>query len=256
MHPTAGATLVAARPPLVAFNLELAPPATLDDARAIAALIREGGEQGLPGVRAIGLWLENRGLAQVSTNVEDHRSHAAGGGRGRGRAARGRWLAPSSSASLPAMPSTASRPTCRCPATRRSRTRWPDARAPRKLRLQWHRPSASAAPSTAATPPARSRPAAAPAARRRPRSEKKQQRSETARQAKRLNKPPTWKGAIDARRSGLGVHVRVPAAHHHGNVVAAVLFGDLRASLCTCPSGYYLEQYLWRRRMRKKAATK
>ena len=36
-HPTAGATLVAARPPLVAFNLELAAPATLDDARAIAA---------------------------------------------------------------------------------------------------------------------------------------------------------------------------------------------------------------------------
>jgi glutamate formiminotransferase / 5-formyltetrahydrofolate cyclo-ligase len=71
MHPTAGATLVAARPPLVAFNLELAPPATLDDARAIAARIREGGEQGLSGVRAIGLWLERRGLAQVSTNVED-----------------------------------------------------------------------------------------------------------------------------------------------------------------------------------------
>jgi glutamate formiminotransferase / 5-formyltetrahydrofolate cyclo-ligase len=71
MHPTAGATLVAARPPLVAFNVELAPPATLDDARAIAARIREGGEQGLSGVRAIGLWLEHRGLAQVSTNVED-----------------------------------------------------------------------------------------------------------------------------------------------------------------------------------------
>ena len=34
LHPTAGATLVAARPPLIAFNLELAPPATLEDARA------------------------------------------------------------------------------------------------------------------------------------------------------------------------------------------------------------------------------
>src|SRR5262249_54523959 len=42
-HQTAGATLVAARPPLVAFNIELAPPATLADARAIAARIREGG---------------------------------------------------------------------------------------------------------------------------------------------------------------------------------------------------------------------
>jgi glutamate formiminotransferase/glutamate formiminotransferase/formiminotetrahydrofolate cyclodeaminase len=72
-HPTAGAVLVAARPPLVAFNVELAPPATLDDARRIAALIREGGEEGLPGVRAIGLTLPHRGgVAQVSMNVEDH----------------------------------------------------------------------------------------------------------------------------------------------------------------------------------------
>ena len=74
-HPTAGAVLVAARPPLVAFNLELAPPATLDDARRIAALIREGGPDGLPGVRAIGLELARRGgIAQVSVNVEDHRA--------------------------------------------------------------------------------------------------------------------------------------------------------------------------------------
>lgn len=73
LHATAGAVLVAARPPLVAFNVELAAPATLEHARAIAALIREGGAEGLPGVRAIGLWLEQRRLAQVSTNVEDYR---------------------------------------------------------------------------------------------------------------------------------------------------------------------------------------
>ena len=69
----AGAVLVAARPPLVAFNVELAAPATIDDARAIAALIREGGAEGLRGVRALGLELTARGgVAQVSTNVEDH----------------------------------------------------------------------------------------------------------------------------------------------------------------------------------------
>ncbi len=73
LHPTAGAVLVAARPPLVAFNVELAPPATVEDARAIAASIREGGPEGLESVRAIGLWLEHRGVAQVSTNVEDYR---------------------------------------------------------------------------------------------------------------------------------------------------------------------------------------
>jgi glutamate formiminotransferase / 5-formyltetrahydrofolate cyclo-ligase len=75
LHPTAGAVLVAARPPLVAFNVELAPPATPADARAIAAAIREGGPEGLPGVRALGLALTAQGgIAQVSTNVEDHRA--------------------------------------------------------------------------------------------------------------------------------------------------------------------------------------
>ncbi len=69
--PRAGAVLVAARPPLVAFNLELAAPAALDAARRIAALVREGGEEGLPGVRALGIALGG-GVAQVSTNVEDH----------------------------------------------------------------------------------------------------------------------------------------------------------------------------------------
>jgi len=74
-HPSAGAALVGARPPLVAFNLELAPPATVADARRIAALIREGGAEGLPGVRAIGVALRGgdgaeRVRAQVSMNVE------------------------------------------------------------------------------------------------------------------------------------------------------------------------------------------
>jgi glutamate formiminotransferase len=69
MHPRAGATLVAARPPLVAFNLQLAPPATLADARRIAALVREGGARGLTGLRAIGVILGGE-VAQVSMNVE------------------------------------------------------------------------------------------------------------------------------------------------------------------------------------------
>jgi glutamate formiminotransferase len=69
LHPSAGATLVAARPPLVAFNLRLAPPATVADARRIASLIREGAPEGLPGLRAIGVQLGG-GVAQVSTNVE------------------------------------------------------------------------------------------------------------------------------------------------------------------------------------------
>jgi glutamate formiminotransferase / 5-formyltetrahydrofolate cyclo-ligase len=68
-HPTAGATLVACRPPLVAFNLEL-DARDLHAAKAIAGEIREAGG-GLPGVRAIGVMLERAGTAQVSINVED-----------------------------------------------------------------------------------------------------------------------------------------------------------------------------------------
>jgi glutamate formiminotransferase len=69
MHPTAGATLIAARPPLVAFNVQLAPPASVEDARAIAARLREGGQDGLPGLRALGLRLSG-GIVQLSMNVE------------------------------------------------------------------------------------------------------------------------------------------------------------------------------------------
>jgi glutamate formiminotransferase len=67
-HRRAGATLLTARPPLAAFNVEL----DSDDvelARAVAAGLREIGG-GLPGVRAIGLLLSS-GRAQVSTNVHD-----------------------------------------------------------------------------------------------------------------------------------------------------------------------------------------
>ena len=66
-HPTAGATLVTARPPLAAFNVEL-DTADTAVAVAVAAGLRESGG-GLGGVRAIGVDLGDR--AQVSTNVHD-----------------------------------------------------------------------------------------------------------------------------------------------------------------------------------------
>jgi glutamate formiminotransferase / 5-formyltetrahydrofolate cyclo-ligase len=72
VHPTAGALLATARRPLVAFNVDL----RSDDlalARTIAAELRESGD-GLPGVRALGLPLAERGRVQVSVNVHDHRA--------------------------------------------------------------------------------------------------------------------------------------------------------------------------------------
>lgn len=76
IDPHAGAVLVTARPPLVAFNVDL----ETDDvelARAIAADLRESGG-GARGVRAIGLELAQAGRAQVSFNVHDHRAAPLG----------------------------------------------------------------------------------------------------------------------------------------------------------------------------------
>ena len=67
-HPRAGATLVTARPPLVAFNIELDTP-NPEIARAVAEELRESGG-GLPGVRALGLPREGE-RAQVSINIHD-----------------------------------------------------------------------------------------------------------------------------------------------------------------------------------------
>jgi glutamate formiminotransferase/glutamate formiminotransferase/formiminotetrahydrofolate cyclodeaminase len=68
LHPTAGAVLVGARRPLIAFNVNLR--GSLADARAVAAAVREQGG-GFPGVRALGLDLPRAGVVQVSMNVED-----------------------------------------------------------------------------------------------------------------------------------------------------------------------------------------
>jgi glutamate formiminotransferase len=69
IHPTAGGVLVTARPPLAAFNLELAPGATLADGSAIATRLRESGG-GPAGVRAMAIALDGDRI-QVSTNVHD-----------------------------------------------------------------------------------------------------------------------------------------------------------------------------------------
>jgi glutamate formiminotransferase len=62
-HRRAGATLVTARPPLAAFNVEL-DSGDLEVSRSVAAGLREAGG-GLPGVRAMGLLLSSgRGQAR------------------------------------------------------------------------------------------------------------------------------------------------------------------------------------------------
>jgi glutamate formiminotransferase len=65
----AGGVIVGARPPLIAFNVNLAGD-DLAAAREIARAVRER-DGGFPGVRALGLLLPRAGHAQVSLNVED-----------------------------------------------------------------------------------------------------------------------------------------------------------------------------------------
>jgi glutamate formiminotransferase len=69
LHPSAGACIVGARKLLIAFNINL----ETDDvavARAIARKIRAS-SGGMPFVKALGLPLAQRGLAQVSMNLTD-----------------------------------------------------------------------------------------------------------------------------------------------------------------------------------------
>ncbi|MCW2928427.1 MAG: Formimidoyltetrahydrofolate cyclodeaminase [Thermoleophilia bacterium] len=74
-HPTAGMTICGVREVLVAFNVDLDADG-LDAARAIAGRIRATADSDdmLLGVRALGLRLASRGVAQVSTNIEIHAS--------------------------------------------------------------------------------------------------------------------------------------------------------------------------------------
>jgi glutamate formiminotransferase len=69
-HPTAGATAVGARMPLIAFNVNLGTN-RLDVARTIAAAVRHS-SGGLPYVKAMGVTLHDRGLVQVSMNLTNY----------------------------------------------------------------------------------------------------------------------------------------------------------------------------------------
>jgi glutamate formiminotransferase len=69
LHPSAGAVAVGARKFLIAYNINLDTP-DVSIARKIARSIRAS-NGGLPQVKAIGVELKNRKLAQVSTNLTD-----------------------------------------------------------------------------------------------------------------------------------------------------------------------------------------
>ena len=69
-HPSAGATVIGARMPLIAYNINLATD-RLDVAKKIAATVRFS-SGGLPHVKAMGVALEDRGIVQVSMNLTNY----------------------------------------------------------------------------------------------------------------------------------------------------------------------------------------
>ena len=69
-HPTAGVVAVGARMPLIAFNVNLS-TADVEIASSISKIIR-GSSGGLKYCKAIGVKLEDRGLAQVSMNLVNY----------------------------------------------------------------------------------------------------------------------------------------------------------------------------------------
>jgi len=67
IHPTAGITAIGARPPLVAYNVNLS-TSNLEIANAIARTVR-GISGGYKFCKAMGVMLEDRNIAQVSMNM-------------------------------------------------------------------------------------------------------------------------------------------------------------------------------------------
>ena len=70
IHPTAGITAIGARPPLVAFNVNLA-TSDVQVAKNIAKAIRAS-SGGFRSCKAMGFMLEDRGIAQVSMNMVNY----------------------------------------------------------------------------------------------------------------------------------------------------------------------------------------
>ena len=69
-HASAGASVIGARMPLIAYNINLATN-RLDVAKKIAAAIRMS-SGGLRFVKAMGIPLEDRGIVQVSMNLTNY----------------------------------------------------------------------------------------------------------------------------------------------------------------------------------------
>jgi Flp pilus assembly protein TadB len=84
-----------------------------------------------------------------------------------------------------------------------------------------------------------------------PEERKKQERAQ-AREA-RLNQPPTWKSSRNRALMASGFMFVLLLVTSKFNVVASVLFAIVALAIYI-PAGYWLENFLYRRRMAKKGS--
>ena len=94
-----------------------------------------------------------------------------------------------------------------------------------------------------------------------PSAEEKKRSSATSGATDRLNRKPTWKSSVPARAPRRRLHVRlppVPRSEDQGRQPrrsSAVIYAIV-ATLLYILLGYYMETFLWRRRMAKKQAAR
>ena len=260
-HPTAGATLVTARPPLAAFNVEL-DTADATSPSASPPELREAGG-GLPGVRAIGLPLES-GRAQVSTNIHDpsavplgevvervrELAAAAGGAAGRGRAGRPGARRPRSPATPSDVPIRGFDPEQHVIERRLARPAERPIRQPDHLDSA-HGPDEEEAPPQAPRHPGRRiDPSRAPAGPRSREEAKARARAAskprgTRRHARRPGAARSSAASIAAGRlrRPAGADLRPPDRRVRSRFGAFMLAFYI-------PAGYFIDKMMWRRRER------
>jgi len=90
-----------------------------------------------------------------------------------------------------------------------------------------------------------------------PSAEEKKRASREQARERRLSTPPTWAGSAKrALLAGVVMFVFLYLTDHpkHGSRIALALIFAVVAMALYVPGGYYMELYLWRRRMAKKGA--
>ena len=84
-----------------------------------------------------------------------------------------------------------------------------------------------------------------------PDERKKQERADRQRaRDARLNKPPSWRGAINKALLAATFMFLFLLVTNHFRIIPAVIVALISMALYV-PSGFYLDSWLWRRRQRK-----